>query len=161
FLQESGHSGGMKFGRKACYFFHSDVLLFQRNSRIPELRPECSVECTGTESSCLAGVVCLLHTCYQTNKYLFGNGCHYPHHHHHPSSPPPAFIDVATPRHRCHSHQPRPTNGTETPQHRHATTTSRLHTATTQDDHATQSMMTQTTTIHSNDPLHKRRASIS
>ncbi|KIK09862.1 hypothetical protein K443DRAFT_636650, partial [Laccaria amethystina LaAM-08-1] len=42
-------SGGMKFGRKACYFFHSGVLLFRRNDRIPELRPECSVEFTGTE----------------------------------------------------------------------------------------------------------------
>ncbi|KIJ90513.1 hypothetical protein K443DRAFT_116482, partial [Laccaria amethystina LaAM-08-1] len=43
-------SGGMKFGRKACYFFHSGVLLFRRNDRIPELRPECSAELTGTES---------------------------------------------------------------------------------------------------------------
>jgi hypothetical protein len=39
----------MKFGRKACYFFHSGVLLFWQNSRIPELRPEYSAECTGTE----------------------------------------------------------------------------------------------------------------
>ncbi|KIJ95212.1 hypothetical protein K443DRAFT_44287, partial [Laccaria amethystina LaAM-08-1] len=49
FLQESSHSGGMKFGRKACYFFHSGVLLFWRNSQILELRPECSAEYTGTE----------------------------------------------------------------------------------------------------------------
>jgi hypothetical protein len=42
-------SCGMKFGRKACYFFHSGVLLFQRNDRIPEWRPECSAEFTGTE----------------------------------------------------------------------------------------------------------------
>ncbi|KIJ99606.1 hypothetical protein K443DRAFT_36409, partial [Laccaria amethystina LaAM-08-1] len=42
-------SSGMKFGRKACYFFHSGVLLFRRNDRIPESRPECSAEFTGTE----------------------------------------------------------------------------------------------------------------
>ncbi|KIK05962.1 hypothetical protein K443DRAFT_90369, partial [Laccaria amethystina LaAM-08-1] len=42
-------SGGMKFGRKACYFFHSGVLLFWRNHRILELRPECSAEFTGME----------------------------------------------------------------------------------------------------------------
>jgi hypothetical protein len=42
-------SSGMKFGRKACYFFHSGVLFFWRNDRIPELRPECSAEFTGTE----------------------------------------------------------------------------------------------------------------
>ncbi|KIJ92331.1 hypothetical protein K443DRAFT_52497, partial [Laccaria amethystina LaAM-08-1] len=37
FLRNPPDSGGMKFGRKACYFFNSGVLLFRRNDRIPEL----------------------------------------------------------------------------------------------------------------------------
>ncbi|KIJ89393.1 hypothetical protein K443DRAFT_118043, partial [Laccaria amethystina LaAM-08-1] len=49
FLRNPAESGGMKFDRKACYFFNSGVLLFRRNDRIPELRPECFAEFTGTE----------------------------------------------------------------------------------------------------------------
>ncbi|KIJ91129.1 hypothetical protein K443DRAFT_58823, partial [Laccaria amethystina LaAM-08-1] len=36
FWRNPVESSEMKFGRKACYFFHSGVLLFQRNDRIPE-----------------------------------------------------------------------------------------------------------------------------
>jgi len=64
-------SGGIKFGRKACYFFSFWCLLFRQNLGIPELRLECSAEFAGTECNrirlfvCL--FVCLFHTCYQTN----------------------------------------------------------------------------------------------
>jgi len=60
-------SGGIKFGRKACYFFSFRCLLFQQNLGIPELRPECSAEFAGTECNGIWLFVCLFHTCYQTN----------------------------------------------------------------------------------------------
>ena len=50
-------SSGIKFGRKACYFFSFQCLLFWWNLGIPELRLECSMEFAGMESGCL--FVCL------------------------------------------------------------------------------------------------------
>jgi len=52
-------SGGIKFGRKACYFFSFRCLLFRRNLGIPELRPECSAEFAGTECNGIWLFVCL------------------------------------------------------------------------------------------------------
>jgi len=52
-------SGGIKFGRKACYFFSFQCLLFQRNLGILELRPECSAEFAGTECNGIQLFVCL------------------------------------------------------------------------------------------------------
>ncbi|KIM38571.1 hypothetical protein M413DRAFT_75852, partial [Hebeloma cylindrosporum] len=43
-------SGGIKNGSGTCYFFYSGVSSFRWNWRIPELTPECSPECAGTES---------------------------------------------------------------------------------------------------------------
>ena len=60
-------SSGIKFCRKACYFFSFWCLLFQQNLGILELRPECSAEFTGTECNGIQLFVCLFHTCYQTN----------------------------------------------------------------------------------------------
>ena len=54
-------SSGIKFGRKACYFFHSGVLLFWWNLGIPELRLECSMEFAGTECNKIQLFVCLVH----------------------------------------------------------------------------------------------------
>jgi len=100
-------SGGMKFGRMACYFLHSGVISFQWNLGIPELRPECSVEFTGTEcngmeSSCLVttlfGIHCLFVAHLLTNKH---NILPFPpptivSHHHHLSFPPPPTMLVTT-----------------------------------------------------------------
>jgi len=52
-------SGGIKFGRKACYFFSFRCLLFRQNLGILELRPECSAEFTGTECNGIRLFVCL------------------------------------------------------------------------------------------------------
>jgi len=52
-------SSGIKFGRKACYFFPFQCLLFQRNLGILELRLECSVEFAGRECNGIQLFVCL------------------------------------------------------------------------------------------------------
>jgi len=43
FWQNPLESGGIKFGRKACYFFSFQCLLFWQNLGILELRWECSM----------------------------------------------------------------------------------------------------------------------
>ena len=52
-------SSGIKFGRKACYFFSFWCLLFQQNLGILELRLECSAEFAGTECNGIQLFVCL------------------------------------------------------------------------------------------------------
>jgi len=52
-------SSGIKFGRKACYFFSFQCLLFRRNLGIPELRPECSTEFAGMECNRIWLFACL------------------------------------------------------------------------------------------------------
>ena len=42
-------SGGIKNGRGASQYCHSRECIFQWNTGIPELRPECSLELTGME----------------------------------------------------------------------------------------------------------------
>ena len=54
FLQESGHSGGMRFGREASQISHSGVFSFWWNWIIPEFTLEwsqewCSPEWAGME----------------------------------------------------------------------------------------------------------------
>jgi len=49
FLGNLGESGGIKNGRGASQNCHSGGHIFQGNEAIPELRPECSPESTGTE----------------------------------------------------------------------------------------------------------------
>ena len=52
-------SGGIKFGRKACYFFSFRCLLFWRNLGILELRPECSTQFAGMECNGIRLFACL------------------------------------------------------------------------------------------------------
>ncbi|KIJ89558.1 hypothetical protein K443DRAFT_117824, partial [Laccaria amethystina LaAM-08-1] len=85
-------SGGMKFGRKACYFFHSGVLLFRRNDWIPELRPECSAEFTGMECGCVFGIYYLFTSLLLPNKHIT-----LPSPHLLSSSPPPPFVTTRPP----------------------------------------------------------------
>ncbi|EDR11753.1 uncharacterized protein LACBIDRAFT_323917 [Laccaria bicolor S238N-H82] len=70
FLRIPVDSGGMKFGREACYFCHSGALPFRRNLGIPELTPECSAGLTGTEWNGIRFFVCLFYFCYQTTATL-------------------------------------------------------------------------------------------
>ena len=49
FLLDSGHSGGINFGRDISQNYNSSGHKFRRNTFIPELTPECSPECTGME----------------------------------------------------------------------------------------------------------------
>jgi len=83
-------SGGIKFGRKACYFFSFRCLLFQRNLGIPELRLECSTEFTGMECNGIWLFVCLFVSHLLPNKPPTKHRVmwspfitHHHHHHHH------------------------------------------------------------------------------
>ena len=49
FLRILVDSGGIKFGRDICQNYNSRGHKFWQNTFIPELTPECSPECTGTE----------------------------------------------------------------------------------------------------------------
>ena len=89
-------SGGIKFGRKASYFFSFWCLLFQRNLGIPELRLECSAEFAGTECKGIRLFVCLFVSHLLPNKpptkhcvTWFPFITHHHHHHHHHTNDTP------------------------------------------------------------------------
>jgi hypothetical protein len=152
FQRNPPDSSGMKFGRKACYFFHSGVLLFQWNSWILELRLECTgMECNGIWlfGRCCLFVAHLLPNKHKTNVVTTLITTTTLRRRRLPSLMPPPFVTAATVTNCTQQTAPKRHNA-DTPQQHHAS-------ATTQDDHATRSVMTQMTTTHSNDPLHERQ----
>jgi len=107
-------SGGIKFGRKACYFFSFKCLLFRWNLGIPELRLECSAEFAGTECNGIWLFVCLFVSHLLPNKpptkhhVMWSPFVTHHHHYHHttPTTPPmttndrPATTSMPTDHHR-------------------------------------------------------------